>query len=431
MRFVILKTMVGDREAFARHLQAHHRYVESLSRRNLLVLAGTFDDRSGGMLLVEADGLEQAIAIAREDPLVQAGVERYRVRGWTQTFDGEGTPVVDSQQMNLPLQHIDTGPITLPPSAENFRVIDVASHPRHAELMARCFAADEIADDAPARRGYLRQSEQGLRKLLLLHGDEVAGQIEFAPPEAAGLPIEGKRLTVINCLWVLDAYTGLGGGCHLLAACAESVDSSSLATIAFNAAVPWLSRGFFERQGFVVVDQVDTGRFFGNTPLVAYLLWRPLGEGSIPPTWDTPALLDGVSFCPGYPWLYGKRLYWGHHFDYHGSVVWEGLRRPEVINHFPQLARQRVGNWTLVKVGVPEADLPRAVDLLQAALMDEPTYFAHLWSHERMVIIFPSMVFEVTRDPRSWTDALQYGLDRSIPREELVFDPVAVESTFR
>ena len=32
-----------------------------------------------------------------------------------------------------------------------------------------------------------------------------------APPGASGLPIQGERLTVIHCVWVLDAYTGLDG----------------------------------------------------------------------------------------------------------------------------------------------------------------------------------------------------------------------------
>ena len=86
MKFVILKTTVGDRETFQRSLDSYHKYLESLHRQNALVMAGTFDDRSGGMLIVEANGLEQAISIARRDPLVEAGVDRYLVRGWNENL---------------------------------------------------------------------------------------------------------------------------------------------------------------------------------------------------------------------------------------------------------------------------------------------------------------------------------------------------------
>lgn len=430
MKHVILKNTVGDREEFRRARDAHLKYLESLNDKKVLLLAGTFEDRSGGMLLVETDTLEQAISIARADPMVRAGVDRYLVRGWDQTFDRHAAPGDDQadDQLKLPMRHIDTGPIPLPPAAENFRVIEAEEHPRRDELLAQCFAPDQIAVDAPARRDYLRRAGQsGLRKLLLLHFDvdEVAGQIEFAPPEASGLPIEGESLTVINCLWVTDAYTGLDGGRYLLAACGERAGTRSLATIGYNATLPWLSRRFFERQGFTLLDQVETGRYFGNTPIVAYLLWRPLVEGASPPTWDTARLLEGVSFCPGYPWMFGRRLYWGQDFAYHGTLVREGLRRPETLALFPRLGRRRVGNWTLIKIGFPAAALERAVDVVQAALLKEPPYFANLYGghDDRVVVVFPDRVFRMTPERATWSEAIRYGLDLGIPEHELIFGP--------
>jgi len=429
MRFVILKTTVGDRQALQRTLEAHHNYLESLRQRKVLLLAGTFDDRTGGLLLLETSGVEQAIAIARSDPLVQAGVDRYLVRGWRPLYDpADGTVGGDTQQMKLPLSHIDTGPIELPPCAENFRVIEAEEHPRHDELLAQCFAPNCIAADDVARRDYLRRARgMGLRKLLLLHHDleEVAGQIEFGPPEAAGIPIDGESLTVINCIWVLDTYSRLGGGQLLLAACADRTATESLATVAFNTTLPFLSRRYFEHQGFNVIDHVETGRFFGNTPVVAYLLWRPLVDTAAPPTWDTGRLLEGLSFCPRYPWMSGRRRYWGQDFAYHGTVVWEGLRRPEVLAQFPRLGRRRVGNWTLVKIGFPEADLPGVIERLQAALVDEPTYFANLYGghDDRLIVVFPKRVFRMSRDRATWGEALRYGVEKGIPEQELVFGP--------
>jgi len=429
MKFVILKNTVGDRDNFQRTLEEHHQFLESLHEKNAILLAGTFEDHSGGMMLVEASSLEQAISIARADPMVRAGVDRYLVRGWDQTFDASHAKEQDASQMNLPIRHIDSGPIHLPPAAENFRLVEAAAHPRATELMAQCFAPDQIAADDPARRNYLRGAERaGIHKLLLIHTEpeeQVAGQIEFGPPQAAGIPVSGDSLTVINCLWVLDAFTGLDGGQLLLAACAERAGTQSLATIGYNGTLPWLSRGFFERQGFNLLDQVDTGRFFGNTPIIAFLLWRPLVDSATPPTWDKARLQDGISFCPGYPWMFGKRMYWGRDFSYHGTVVREGLRRPEVLSQFPILDTKRVGNWTLIKIGFPEVDLHRVVQVLQAALMDEPTYFANLYGghDDRVVAVFPERVFRMSRDRATWKAAASYGIERGIPKDELVFGP--------
>jgi uncharacterized protein YciI len=420
MKFVILKTTVGDRETFQRALDSYHKYLESLHRQQVLIKAGTFDDRSGGMLIVEASGLEQAISIARNDPLVKAGVDRYLVRGWTQNF---GQSEIEDNGTG-PIKPVESGPLFMP-STESFSVVDADAHPSGAQINQQCFAPIQIPTDAASRKDYLRFAEgRGRVKMLLLHEDQVAGQIEFAPPEASGLPISGENLTVINCLWVLDAFSGLEGGRKLLAACAARARSSALATIGYNDTLPWLPRSFFERQGFSVVDEVETGRFFGNTPIVAYLLWRPLSDGLNAPSWDRDALLEGVNFCPGYPWMYGRRLYWGRDYAFSCTVVKEGLRRAELLNWFPCLGRRRIDRWTVVKIGIPEADLNRAIDLIQATLISEPTYFASLFGQGKVIVVYPDRIFRATEDPISWDEAIRYGKAKGIPEDELIFKPV-------
>jgi uncharacterized protein YciI len=421
MKFVILKTTVGDRETFQRHLDAYYKYLELLHRQQTLLMAGTFDDRSGGMLLVEAKGLEQAISIARNDPLVTAGVDRYLVRGWTPNLAfGES----EAPNGSGPIKPVESGPLFMP-SGENFKVIDVGEHPEGEELQLRCFAPRQVARDEASRREYLRLARgRGLGRLLLMYEDQLAGQIEFAPPGGSGLPIDGPEgLIVINCLWVVDAFTGLEGGRRLLATCAEKSGAVSLATVGYNATLPLLPRTFFERQGFSVIDEVETGRFFGNTPVVAHLLWRPLTDGLHPPTWDRDRLLEGVSFCPGYPWLFGKRLYWGRDYAYHCTVVREGLRRAELLNRFPCLGEKRIDRWTVVKIGVPEADLNRAIDLIQGVLISEPTYFASFTGMGRMIVVYPDRVFHATMEPESWDEAFRYGQSKGIPEDELLFTP--------
>lgn len=421
MRFVIIKTTVGTWEACQQYWPAHLEYLESLRERQTLVSAGTFDDRSGGILVIEAGTLEEAISLARRDPLVAAGVDACQVRGWVPTLprgaeakEGPQLPLFDAKAPSLVPLHPTDG----------FRVVDASTDPRYAELRTMCFPQANIAPGDPVRTDYLRRrARRGLHKLVLLFEEQVVGQLEYATPEVSGLAIDGPGVAIIHCLWVIDAYTGLDGGRQLLAAAAESSGARSLATVAYNAALPSLPRSFFERHGFAVVDQIDTGRFSGSTPIVAYLLWRPLQADAPPPTWNRTQFLDGVEFCPRYPWMFGKRLYWGDHFEYHGLLVKEGLRRPELLHQLPCLAIQRTDKWTVYKVGIPAIDLHRALDLIQSALLSEPTYYAHIYGGEQMIIIYPDRVFRVTMEPSSWAEAIRYGVERGIPEEELVFRP--------
>ena len=426
MRFVILKTTVGSREDYQSNLEQYSNYLKSLYQKESLISAGTFDDRSGGMLIVDAEGLEQAIAIARKDPMVMAGVDRYLVRGWSPSLENEEK--LAGGDLSPKVDPSSSGPIKVMPSEENFSVIDATEHPQYDELMTQCFAANQIGLNEPNRKEFLRKATpRGLQKLLLMFDDQIAGQIEFATPAASGLPLSGEDLTIIHCIWVKDEYTGLEGGRRLLAACAEKAGTGSLATIGYNATIPWMPHSFFTRQGFVVVDQVETNRFFGDTPIVAYLLWRPLHDNLSAPTWRRKELLEGVKFCPAYPWLNGKRIYWGQDYAYHGIVLKEGLRRPEVVNQFPQLGTRRSTRWTFYKIGIPKADLNRAVELIQNSLVNEPTYFAHVYGEDDVVIIFPDRVFHAGVNAASWKDAIRYGVDRGIPEGELNFHPCTVE----
>ncbi len=94
-----------------------------------------------------------------------------------------------------------------------------------------------------------------------------------------------------------------------------------------------------------------------------------------------------------------------------------------MLEQLPVLGTYEAKNWTVVQIGVPEADINRAVELIQASLIDEPTYFAHLYNEDRVIIVFPDKVFEATLDPDSWKEAIKYGVDKGVPKDELDFAP--------
>lgn len=436
MIFTIRTTRVVDQLPSRELAEEHDGFVESLRSRGL-ILAGSIGAKGESLLLIRASNLQQATLVARQAPLVKAGIDRYRVQRISVSSD----PLGLDEGFGAVTEVGEAEPLELPSGEMSFKVVDSAEDARFTHVRQQCFAPAQIHEDDPHRKNYLRDAEQrGLKKLLLLYDDQLAGQIEFAPPEAAGLPIQGSGVTVINCLWVLDAYAGLEGGRRLLAACAEQCpDANSLATIAFSpSSLQWLPGSFYENLKFKVVAEIDTGRLFGDTPIVAQLLWRPLNENATLPTWNEDTLLSGIDFCPAYPWLFGKRLYWGRSYAYRAVIVKEGLRRPELLDQFPILGTHKTLTWTLVKLGIPETDLSRASNLIQRALVEEPTYYAYIYAQENNVggesdkqdlrVIFPYRKYQMTTNRNSWDEAIRYGLDKGIPREELVFTPFPFEN---
>ena len=414
MKYVIVKTTVGDREAYQRCLKSHLGFLDELRRRGILFISGTFE------------GMAEAIDIARKDPLVKAGVDSYQVKTWITS-----SPDMSADRGgSVPIQPVESGPFEVSaPEEDGFTVVEVGEEEGKSNMLVRCLAPDQIPLDDACRVSFLGQARDcGLQKLLLIYEDQVAGQLEYAPARGSGLPIVGSEVAVIHCIWVLDAFTGLAGGRRLLAACAERTSAQSLVTIAYNDNLPWMPSSFFRSQGFSTLEQVETGRFFGNTPIVANLMWRPLLPDAPQPTWEPSKLLDGLDFCPAYPWMHGRRLYWGRRFSYTGVLVKEGLRRPGILGQLPILGSHRGDNWTIVKVGVPEADLSRAVKLIQSTLIEEPTYFAHLYREDEVIIIFPDRIFTTRKGSRELREAYQYGLEKGIPSNELDFAPFDPES---
>lgn len=85
--FIIKLTMVVDRATYEPHLPAHLAYLRELKQRGHLVLSGPFGDRTGGIVLIQAETDEDARAIAQADPLVSSGVDAYELHEW-QITDG-------------------------------------------------------------------------------------------------------------------------------------------------------------------------------------------------------------------------------------------------------------------------------------------------------------------------------------------------------
>jgi uncharacterized protein YciI len=80
--FVKIESGIVEKPVFDRHVPAHKAYVQTLIDRGHKAKTGYWAKRGGGMLLFEADSLEEAQAIVDRDPLVQNGCVTYELYEW-------------------------------------------------------------------------------------------------------------------------------------------------------------------------------------------------------------------------------------------------------------------------------------------------------------------------------------------------------------
>jgi uncharacterized protein YciI len=80
--FVKIEEGIVDKPTFDQFVAAHKAYVQDLIAQGHQAKTGYWKARGGGMLLFEANSLEQAKAIVTQDPLVQNNCVKYQLHEW-------------------------------------------------------------------------------------------------------------------------------------------------------------------------------------------------------------------------------------------------------------------------------------------------------------------------------------------------------------
>ena len=88
MKFVILGFDGPEGEAKRKiHRPAHLARMEALDAQGCVILAGPLTDKTGSLIVIEADSLAAAEAFAKDDPYTVNGVfSRVEVHPFTQVF---------------------------------------------------------------------------------------------------------------------------------------------------------------------------------------------------------------------------------------------------------------------------------------------------------------------------------------------------------
>ena len=80
--FVKIETGIVDKAVFDRHVSAHKLYVEQLIAQGHQAKTGYWKELGGGMLIFEADSLQEAKDIISQDPLIMNNCVKYELHEW-------------------------------------------------------------------------------------------------------------------------------------------------------------------------------------------------------------------------------------------------------------------------------------------------------------------------------------------------------------
>mgnify|MGYP005848299257 CR=1 FL=1 len=85
--FAKIESGIVNKSTFDQYVQAHIDYVKALNRKGHQARSGYWNRRGGGMLLFEAESMQQAEAIVQQDPLVLNHCVTYDLYEWCLVVD--------------------------------------------------------------------------------------------------------------------------------------------------------------------------------------------------------------------------------------------------------------------------------------------------------------------------------------------------------
>ncbi len=208
------------------------------------------------------------------------------------------------------------------------KIVDVSHKPEYRRLLVGCIF--HLRKQIPLKRLYKRNSERvaylksaipkGYHMKVLFYKGDPTGMIEYGPPEAAGLPIEGRNIIVMNCIWVHRRTPGKNFGALLMSDMMESEKhAAGFATIGLeNYWMIWLQKQHMEKLGFRSIRSVRLKHkiYKKGHCFAVHLMWLPNMKGAKFPDWNESQLFYGVDFCNSHP------LYWGKY-----GCAKSGMRR--------------------------------------------------------------------------------------------------------
>ncbi|MBX8466356.1 YciI family protein [Deinococcus sp. RIT780] len=98
--WIIESTYVKPTDEIARVTPAHREWLDQHYRSGVFLTSGRKVDNTGGVIVAQADTLQELVDLFDHDPFVQAGCSRYRYTAFNPVKRGravqiEGVPLVE------------------------------------------------------------------------------------------------------------------------------------------------------------------------------------------------------------------------------------------------------------------------------------------------------------------------------------------------
>ncbi|RBW69481.1 YciI family protein [Bacillus taeanensis] len=82
MNYYAVFLSMRDEELSQKYRPEHLAYLEKLTEEGKVFTYGRFADGAGGLIIYQADSLEEATAYAKEDPYVQLKARDFEIHEW-------------------------------------------------------------------------------------------------------------------------------------------------------------------------------------------------------------------------------------------------------------------------------------------------------------------------------------------------------------
>lgn len=89
--FVILQKQISTIEIMNKHRPEHLKYLKEIDRLGELIIAGRYKNGSGGLIIVNTDNYDRALAIAENDPYITNNVRNFEIREYGK-FEPQSVP---------------------------------------------------------------------------------------------------------------------------------------------------------------------------------------------------------------------------------------------------------------------------------------------------------------------------------------------------
>ena len=87
--FVVTIEYIKPMDVVEEHTPAHRTFSGGLAEQGILLFSGPFNPRTGGMLVVQTESIDKAVALFEDDPFKKLEIAKYQIREWVPKVGAE------------------------------------------------------------------------------------------------------------------------------------------------------------------------------------------------------------------------------------------------------------------------------------------------------------------------------------------------------